>query len=61
VEHETRAFFRAVHTCDEVLAALAAYPARDEAIERLENAIIRDRVEALLAGREAAEAAWTAV
>lgn len=46
--------FQAVRTCDEVLAALADYFARDEVIERLEFAIMDDRLEALLRAREAA-------
>lgn len=44
--------FVAARLCDEVLAFLAAYDDRDEAIERLELAIMDDRLEALLGARE---------
>jgi hypothetical protein len=50
------ACFRAVRTCDEVLAALERYPLRDAAIERLELAIMDARLEALLGARELDEA-----
>jgi hypothetical protein len=41
------ASLRAARTCDAVLAALARYPRRDAAIERLEQAIKREREAAL--------------
>jgi hypothetical protein len=44
--------FRAVRTCDAVLAALEGYPERDGAIVRLELAIMDERLEALLGARE---------
>ena len=46
--------FRAVRLCDEVLTFLARYNGRDGAIERLELAIMDDRLEALLGARECA-------
>lgn len=46
--------FRAVRLCDQVLTFLAAYNGRDEAIERLELAIMDERLEALLGARESA-------
>lgn len=44
--------FGAVRLCDDVLAFLAAYDDRDDAIERLELAIMDDRLMALLGARE---------
>lgn len=44
--------FRAVRTCDAVLEALEKYPERDEAIERLELAIMDERLEALIGARQ---------
>jgi hypothetical protein len=41
------AYLRAARTCDAVLAALARYPRRDAAIERLEHAIERERLAVL--------------
>jgi hypothetical protein len=46
--------FRAVRMCDQVLASLQAYPCRDEVIERLELAIMDERLEAMLGARELA-------
>lgn len=48
--------FRAARTCDDVLAALAAYRERDASIERLEVEITNARVEALLHARQPAAA-----
>ena len=46
--------FRAARTCDQVLAALAAFPDRDDAIVSLDLAIMDDRLEAVLGARETA-------
>ena len=48
-------YFKAVRVCDEVLSFLASYDRRDDAIERLELAIMDERLEALLGARESAE------
>jgi hypothetical protein len=50
--HRAADYFRAVRTCNEVLAALEDYEDRDEAIVRLELEIRDDRLEALLGARE---------
>lgn len=39
--------FRAIRTCDEVLAALAAFPEQDEAIVLLQLAIVAEREQAV--------------
>jgi hypothetical protein len=49
------ACLRAARTCDAVLAALARYPGRDAAIERLEHAIDRERRTALARADAGAE------
>jgi hypothetical protein len=55
-------YFRAIRLCDELLGFLASYRSRDDAIARLELAIMDDRLEALLGARETAnEPTMTAV
>jgi hypothetical protein len=58
-EAEGERYFRAVRLCDDVLAFLATYGGRDEVIERLELAIVDERLEAFLGARECASAPAT--
>lgn len=56
-EGDAERYFRAVRLCDEVLASLEMYDGRDEATERLELAIMDDRLEAMLGARACAATA----